>query len=105
MFNRSWPVALLFILLTGCQGYDLNSRDYADDAIQWGQPVNGLQVGLGRRTYKPGTAPGLDQVYFSVLLRNVTGRPLSVLAPTKLSGAVSVDAPAPTTRQGGGDAR
>jgi hypothetical protein len=75
-------------LLTGCQGYDLNARDYADDAIQWGQPVNGLQVGLGRRTYKLGTAPGSDQIYFTVLLRNVSGRPLSILAPTAISGTV-----------------
>jgi hypothetical protein len=80
---------LLFTLLTGCQGYDLNSRDYADDAIQWGQPVNGLQVGLARRTYKPGTTPGLDQAYFTVQLRNMTGRPLSILAPTKLIGAAT----------------
>jgi hypothetical protein len=80
---------VLLTLLTGCQGYELNARDYADDPIQWGQPVNGLQAGLARRMYKPGTAPGSGQIYFAVLLRNVTGRPLSILAPTKLGGAAT----------------
>jgi hypothetical protein len=89
VLNRSGLVALLVALLAGCQGYDLNSRNYADDAIQWGQAVNGLQVGLARRTYKAGTAPGSEQIYFAVLLRNVTGRPLSILAPTKLIGAAT----------------
>lgn len=83
-----WPAALFFVALAGCQGHDLIPHDYTDDAVQWGQPVNGLQVGLSRRTYLPGAALGRDQLYFTVQLRNVGNRPLSILAPTAVSGTM-----------------
>jgi hypothetical protein len=83
-----WCIVIVFLLLAGCQGHELDARNYAEDAVQWGQAVNGLQVGLARRTYRPGTAPGMDQIYFSVQLRNVSGRSLSVLAPATIKGTV-----------------
>jgi hypothetical protein len=81
-------LALLLVVLAGCQGHTLDTRTYSDEAVQWGQPVAGLQVGLGRRNYTPGTEPGRGQMYFTVQMRNVTGRSLSVLAPTKLRGTM-----------------
>jgi hypothetical protein len=90
MWNRSRGTFLILLLtaLAGCQGHRLGQRDYSDDAIQWGEPVSGLQVGLGRRNYDAGTEPGRGQVYFTVQLRNVSGRSLSVLAPTKIRGTM-----------------
>jgi hypothetical protein len=81
-------LAFLLAMVAGCQGHTLDTRTYSDDAVQWGQAVGGLQVGLGRRVYQPGTEPGLRQLYFTVQMRNVTGRPLSVLAPTKIRGTM-----------------
>jgi len=81
-------VGVLLLLLAGCQGHELDARNYVEDPVQWGRAVNGLQVGLARRMYKPGAAPGMDQVYFSVQLRNVSGRALSVLAPATIKGTV-----------------
>jgi hypothetical protein len=50
--------------------------------------VNGLQVGLARRTYRPGTEPELNQIYFTVTMRNVSDRSLAILAPTKVGGTI-----------------
>ena len=86
--TRCAYLLLLVGTLAGCQGHTLDTRTYSDDAVQWGQAVGGLQVGLGRRVYQPGTEPGLRQLYFTVQMRNVTGRPLSVLAPTKIRGTM-----------------
>jgi hypothetical protein len=80
---------LLVAILAGCQGHTLDAHPFSDDAIQWGQSVDGLQIGMARRTYEPGEAPELGQLYFTVLMRNVTRRPLSILAPTKLRGTLS----------------
>jgi hypothetical protein len=77
---------LIVMSLAGCQGHELFPHDFSDEDVQWGQPVNGLQVGLSRRTYKAGAEPGRDQLYFTVQMRNVGERPLRVLAPAKVSG-------------------
>jgi hypothetical protein len=90
MWNRAHGTFLIVLLtaLAGCQGHRLDQRDYSDETVQWGEPVGGLQVGLGRRNYDPGTEPGRGQVYFTVRMRNVSGRSLSVLAPTKIRGTM-----------------
>lgn len=87
---RKWraPIAVLFVLLAGCQGHELIPRNYSEEAVQWGQVVNGLQVGLSQRTYKAGTEPGFRQLYFTVTMRNVGGRSLAILAPTNVSGTM-----------------
>jgi hypothetical protein len=72
----------------GCKGYGLDEKPYTDDGTQWGQAVNGLQVGLARRNFEAGKAPGIDQTYFLVQLRNVSGKPLSILAPTAMGGVI-----------------
>jgi hypothetical protein len=81
-------VILFAAFLAGCQGHELIPHNYSEEAVQWGQAVNGLQVGLARRTYRPGTEPGRDQVYFTVVLRNVGGRTLAILAPTMIGGTI-----------------
>jgi hypothetical protein len=90
--KRASPLSLVvflgFTLLNGCQGHALIPRNYSEEAVQWGQTVNGLQVGLSQRTYKEGTEPGRHQLYFTVTMRNVTGRSLAILAPTKVGGTI-----------------
>ena len=76
------------VLLAGCQGHELIPHNFSEDSVQWGQAVNGVQVGLARRTYRPGTEPGRDEVYFTVVLRNVSGRTLVILAPTTIGGTI-----------------
>jgi hypothetical protein len=90
---RKWraPVAaavLLAGLLAGCQGHELITHNYTEEAVQWGQAVNGLQVGLSQRMYKEGAEPGWRQLYFTVTMRNVGGRSLAILAPTGVSGTI-----------------
>jgi hypothetical protein len=87
----SVPV-LFVLLLAGCKGYELEKKNYADEPIQWGEPVNGLKVGIARREYNSGFAPaGRDMIYFVVHLMNVTGRNLSILAPTAIAGSLPED--------------
>src|SRR5258706_10353540 len=81
-------LATLVALIAGCRAHGLDEKPYSDDGAQWGQAVNGLQVGLARRTYDAGKAPGIDQSYFIVQLRNVSARPLSVLAPVPVGGVL-----------------
>jgi len=47
---RKWraPIVVALILFAGCQGHELIPHNYSEDAVQWGQPVNGLQVGMLR---------------------------------------------------------
>jgi hypothetical protein len=82
--------AILFILATvaGCKGYGLNELPYTEDPTQWGQPVNGLQVGVAKRSYTPGNAPTVDQVYLIVRLRNVSRGDLTLLAPAAVGGTM-----------------
>jgi hypothetical protein len=86
--NLRWSFPLMLALLAGCRGYGLNERNYADEGVQWGQSVNGLQVGLARRNYTPGTEPGTGQIYLTVQLRNASNQLLSILAPATISGTV-----------------
>lgn len=88
MWKWHAPVAVLFVLLAGCQGHELIPHNYSEEAVQWGRVVNGLQVGLSQRTYKPGAEPGYRQLYFTVMMRNVGGRSLAILAPTNVSGTM-----------------
>jgi hypothetical protein len=80
--------AMSLALVSGCQGHGLNDREHVEDAVQWGPAVNGLQVGLAKRTYEPGKAPGAGQIYFVVQMRNVTGHSMSILAPIKIGGVL-----------------
>lgn len=83
-----WLVVASSAFVAGCQGHGLNERDYVEDPVQWGPAVNGLQVGLAKRTYEPGKAPGANQIYFMVQMRNVTGHSMSILAPTVIGGVL-----------------
>jgi hypothetical protein len=80
--------AMSLALLAGCRGHGLDERDYTDAGVQWGKAVNGLQVGLARRTYEAGKAPGFDQTYFIVTMRNVGKEPLHLLAPVAIGGVI-----------------
>jgi hypothetical protein len=83
---------LLLCALAGCKGYEPNQRTYSDDNIQWGPSVDGLKVGLARREYEPGFAPpGRGMINLSVHLLNDGARPLSVLAPAAIRGALPED--------------
>src|SRR5258706_14074701 len=81
-------LATLVALIAGCRAHGLDEKPYTGDSAQWGQAVNGLQVGLARRTYEAGKAPGIDQTYFVVQMRNVSARALSVLAPVPVGGVL-----------------
>ena len=76
---------LLLTALAGCQASDLKPR-YSDDTVQWGEAVDGLKVGVAHREYQSGFAPGREQVYLSVQLLNVSGRPLNILTPVLAPG-------------------
>ena len=89
MILRSISVALMLTVLAGCKGYGLNELPYSEDPTHWGQPVNGLQVGIARRTYNPGEAPSNNQIYFIVRLKNATKDWLSILAPTVIQGTLA----------------
>ena len=89
MWTWHAPIAVVFaVLLAGCQGHELIPHNYSDEPIQWGEPVNGLQIGLAQRTYKEGSEPGRYQRYFTVVLRNVGSRSLAILAPTSVGGTI-----------------
>jgi hypothetical protein len=82
----------LFCFVAGCKGYGLDERTYSDDNIQWGPSVDGLKVGLARREYEPGFAPpGRGMINLSVHLLNDGARPLSILAPAAIRGALPED--------------
>ena len=81
-------LAILVAFVAGCRGHGLEEKPYADDGVQWGPAVKGLQVGLARRTYEAGAAPGINQNYFVVQARNVSDKPLSILAPVKVGGTI-----------------
>jgi hypothetical protein len=78
--------------LAGCKGYELDRKTFSDDTIQWGEPVNGLQVGIARREFVSGAAPaGSGVEYYSVHLKNVTKRELTILSPVALKGNLPED--------------
>jgi hypothetical protein len=79
-------IACLF--LAGCQDVDPLAPKYSEESVNWGQPVNGLRVGLARRVYQEGKAPGYGQQYFTVILRSAGGKELRVLSPTGTSGTI-----------------
>lgn len=81
----------ILLLLAGCEGRQLDAPRYADEAILWGEAVNGLEVGIARRAYEAGFAPGKDQDYYSIHLRNVTKKDLKVLSPVALPGYIPED--------------
>ncbi len=87
-FSAFTIFAVALALVAGCKGHGLDERGYDQDAVQWGPVVNGLQVGMARRTYEPGQAPGVDQIYFVVQLRNVKGKSLSILATADGGGVL-----------------
>ena len=88
-FGRATIILLpALLLLGGCQGHDLIPHNYNEEAVQWGQAVNGLQVGLSRRIYKEGSEPRWRQLYFILTMRNVSGRTLAILAPTTIGGTI-----------------
>jgi hypothetical protein len=80
--------AMFISILAGCRGHGLDERGYTDDGVQWGKAVNGLQVGLARRTYEAGKAPGFDQTYFIVTMRNVGKDSMRLLAPVAVGGVI-----------------
>jgi len=89
---RHWVYSILLLtcpFVTGCKGYGLNELPYTEDPTHWGQAVNGLQVGIARRTYKPGEEPGINQIYLIVRLKNATKDWLSILAPTAIQGTLA----------------
>lgn len=81
-------LATCLALLAGCRGHGLDERGYTDEGVQWGKAVNGLQVGLARRTYDAGRAPGVDQTYFIVTMRNVGKESMRLLAPVAVGGVI-----------------
>jgi hypothetical protein len=82
----------LLCVVAGCKGYEPNRRTYSDDNIQWGPAVDGLKVGLARREYEPGYAPpGRGMINLSVHLLNESPRPLTILAPAAIRGALPED--------------
>jgi hypothetical protein len=80
--------ALSIVFLVACQNTDPLAPKYSEESVSWGQPVNGLQVGLARRVYQPGKEPGYGQQYFTVILRSTSGKELRVLSPTGTSGTI-----------------
>jgi hypothetical protein len=83
----SYMIACL-VLLGGCQDTDPLGPKYAEEAVSWGAPVNGLRVGLARRLYEVGKAPDFDRRYFTLLLRSARGTEVRVLSPAATSGTI-----------------
>jgi hypothetical protein len=86
-------VAAAAILLAGCGQHapQATAAKYKDDGVRWGAVVDGLKVGIARRTYVPGREPGRDQVYFTVQIHNVGERPVRILAPVPAGGTIPED--------------
>ena len=82
----SLSLGLLAILLCGCEKEfrELNAPTFNDEPVQWGQPVNDLQVGIARRVYEPGKAPaGKGLAFYSIRLRNTGKKELKALWPVE----------------------
>jgi hypothetical protein len=75
-------VAVLAFLM-GCTNRQLGDPRWTEGAVAWGEPVDGLKVGLARREYEAGAAPGVGQVYLGLHLLNVSGREMKLLWPLK----------------------
>ena len=74
---------LLVASLAGCVNKQLGDPEWKEESVAWGVAVNGLQVGLAKREYPAGRAPGVGEVYLGLRLRTVSGRELKVLWPLK----------------------
>jgi hypothetical protein len=82
------PILAGLCVLAGCQDTDPLGPKYAEEAVSWGTPVNGLRVGLARRVYEAGKAPDFDRRYFTLLLRSARGTEVRVLSPAATSGTI-----------------
>jgi hypothetical protein len=83
----------LTAFLAGCGQHAPTAAQakYKDDGVRWGATVDGLKVGIARRTYVPGREPGRDQVYFTVQIHNVGDRAVRILAPVPAGGTIPED--------------
>jgi hypothetical protein len=87
---RSTTLIICLSLIAGCQGYELDRRDYKDYGVAWGEAVGGVKAGVARREYQSGYAPGPNQAYLSLRLLNVTRQPIRILAPTPERGTITI---------------
>jgi hypothetical protein len=77
----------IFVMLgafaAGCMNRQLGDPRWTEGTVAWGEAVDGLKVGLARREYEAGHAPGVGQVYLGLHLLNVSGREVKLLWPLK----------------------
>lgn len=76
-------IGFIGVTLLGCTNRQLGDPQWREEAVSWGEPVNGLRVGLARREYPAGKAPGVGEVYLGLRLKNVSGNEMKVLWPLK----------------------
>ena len=82
---RTPVILVLFVgVLSGCS----NNKPYwepnwKEAEYAWGEPVDGLRVGIAKRVYDPGRGPPAAVASFGFRLKNESGRELKVLWPLK----------------------
>ncbi len=69
-------MACLFSLL--CLGLFLSVPAIADEAIQWGEPVNGLRLGIKGGSI---SIPSNEPLTFTIVAQNVSQQPLTIPTP------------------------